>query len=429
MLASRPRNVRSCGISLLSFIVCPYCAVEVVCITGEEVRSPLPDGLFQPADRTNPGPGIGPLPAQRAGTPLEHLLLRHAMSPAPPPRALEFVAQSGLLVCTACGRWFPIERGIPELLPDHLRDPIREAALFQTFAAALPEEIRRALERFTPGGNTSTDAGAHHKAAEISIQSKVDDPAFFGPGFSSPFNPWNTEFTLSQIKRFGVIVSTLDLRRGESLIDSGCGYGWTTEWLFKSGINVIGVDICRTYLDIAVQRVGTLLPHLLVADVENLPIRPASVDAVLAFESFHHLPNRQAAMRGYDRALRPGGRAVLAEPGAAHEHAQGSLDAMSKYGILEKGMELDDVRGYAAGTAFGPPEQIYVTGARSGEPSRPCDASFAKTHSLVEGNLFRLSKGATVADYMRGRAGPAKRWLWPKIKRRLKAAALRIGLD
>ena len=415
--------------SLLSFIVCPYCAVELVCITGQEIQSPLPDGLFPPAERTNSEPGIGPLPAQRAGTPLEHLLLRHAMAPALPARALEFVVQSGLLVCAACGRWFPIEGGIPELLPDHLRDPIREAALFQTGAAALPEEIRLALERFTPGGDASTDAGAHHKAAEISIQGKVDDPAFFGPGFSAPFNPWNTEFTLGLVKRFGVMVSALDLRRGEAMIDSGCGYGWTTEWLFKSGINAIGVDICRTYLDIAVQRMGTLRPHLLVADVENLPICPASVDAVLAFESFHHLPNRQAAMRAYDRALRPGGRVVLSEPGAAHEHAQGSLDAMSRFGVLEKGMELDDVRDYAAGTAFGSPEQVYFTGARGSDLGRQYDASFAKTHNWVDGNLFRLAKGATVADYLTGRAGPPKRWLWPKIKRRLKAAAVRMGLD
>lgn len=415
--------------SLLSFIVCPHCAGDLVCITGQEVRSLLADGLFPPAERTNPGPGIGPLPTRPAGTPLEQLLRRHALSPAPPSRALEFVVQSGLLVCATCGRWFPVECGIPELLPDHLRDPDRETALFRAHATALPGEIRTALDRFTPGGDASLDAGAHHKAAEIAIQRKVDDPAFFGPGFSAPFNPWNTEFTLGLMKRFGVMASVLDLRRGEVLIDSGCGYGWTTEWMFKSGINAIGIDICRTYLDIAVQRVGAVAPHLLVADVEHLPIRPASVDAVLAFESFHHLPNRQAAMRAYDRALRPGGRVVLSEPGADHEHAQGSLDAMSRFGVLEKGMELDDVRGYAAGTALGPPEQMYFTGARGRDLGRQYDASFARTHSWVDGNLFHLSKGATVADYLQGRAGPAKRWLWPKIKRRLKAAAVRLGLD
>ena len=61
------------------------------------------------------------------------------------------------------------------------------------------------------------------------------------------------------------------------------------------------------------------------------------MDAVFAFESAHHIPDRKKAMAGFGRVLKPGGRMVLAEPGAAHEHAQVSVDVMSKYGILEKG--------------------------------------------------------------------------------------------
>src|SRR5438132_802959 len=80
--------------------------------------------------------------------------------------------------------------------------------------------------------------------------------------------------------------------RGHVVLDSGCGYSWSTEWLFRSGYDAIGVDICRTYLEIAVQRLGTFRPHLIVGDVENLPLQGGTANAVLAYESFHHIPNR-----------------------------------------------------------------------------------------------------------------------------------------
>ena len=98
-------------------------------------------------------------------------------------------------------------------------------------------------------------------------------------------------------------------------------------------------------------------------------------------------------MRSYDRALKADGRVVLAEPGAAHEDAQVSVDVMKKYGILEKGMELEDVVGYAAGTALGVAEQAYVVRARSSDINRPLDVSFVQTNGVVTNNLFTLTKG------------------------------------
>ncbi len=413
--------------SLLSFIVCPRCAGELVCITREEASAPLAEGLFPPAERVNGVPGVGPLPpGVPPSTQLGQSLTRHATPAAPLARALDAVVQSGLLACPACESWYPIEGGIPELLPDHLRSADREAEMIGRLAAGLPLDLRDALARFRPGADGSSDGGAHYKRAEISIKTRIDDPNFFGPGFSSPFNPWNPEFSLYLIKLFGVAVRTLDLKRGEVLLDSGCGYSWTTEWFFKSGINAIGVDICRTYLEIGIQRMGPLHPHLLVADVEHLPIKRQSVEAVLAYESFHHLPDRRAAMGGYDRVLKPGGRVVLAEPGAAHENAPGSVDVMAKYGILEKGMELDDVRGYADGTAFEAPEQIFVTATRAGERGT-LDSRFLRTHSILEGNLFRLVKTAPMSDQLRRTAVEVQR-AWPKVKRRIRAAMIRAGL-
>ena len=414
--------------SLLSYVACPACAASLSCIALEEEPETTPEGLFPGGDRVSGGPGVGPAPID-AGQPLSPagvLLRTHQTPPAPESRGLQVGVRSGLLACGGCGRWFPIEHGIPELLPDHLRDARREAPIFDRVAQVLPADLRRALAAFTPSGDAASDPGAHHKHAEITLKDKVDEPGFFGPGHSSPFNPWNPSFTFYLITLLGNVFPLLDLKRGDVLIDSGCGYAWTTEWFYRSGIETIGFDICRTYLDIGVQRMGQARPHLVVADVENLPLRPACADAVLAYESFHHLPDRRAAMRSYDRALKQHGRVVLAEPGAAHEDAQVSVDVMKKYGILEKGMELDDVIGYAAGTGLGAAEQHYVVRARGADLHRPLDLAFVHANAAVTNNLFTLVKGG--APGATG-APVSRRRVWPKIKRRIKAALLRVGLD
>ena len=316
----------------------------------------MPAGLFPDGTRVSPGPGVGPVPAWTSATPLTWLLTTLAAAPAAPERGREVEVVTGLLACGACGRWYPIDGGIPELLPDHLRDAARERTIFDAVLTGASPELRNALAAFTPSGDASSDPGAHYKRAEIGIKSKIDDPVFFGPGYSSPFNPWNSDFTVYLISLFGAVAPMLGVKRGQTVIDSGCGYAWSTEWLFRSGLNAIGVDICRTYLEIGIARIGSFRPHLVVGDVENLPLATGGANAILAYESFHHIPDRRRAMASYDRVLEDGGTVVLAEPGGAHEGAKVSVDAMEKYGILERGMELADVGGYADGTAFGAPE-------------------------------------------------------------------------
>ena len=271
-----------------------------------------------------------------------------------------------------------------------------------------------ALAAFTPSGDASSDPGAHYKQAEIGIKNKIDDPVFFGPGYSSPFNPWNSDFTVYLIALFGAVAPMLGVTRGQTLVDSGCGYAWSTEWFFRSGINAIGVDICRTYLEVGVSRIGAFRPHLVVGDVENLPLASAQADAILAYESFHHIPDRRSALGSYDRVLRDNGTVILAEPGGAHEDAKVSVDAMEKYGILEKGMELDDVAGYAEGTTFGAPEQLFLLRVAKSELGVTLNEAFFAHHSAYHSNFFKLVKGAPKRARRAPQAitglDPARRW-------------------
>jgi uncharacterized protein YbaR (Trm112 family)/SAM-dependent methyltransferase len=413
--------------SLLDHLGCPACYTPLVSVTASEVASQMPAGLFPVGTRVASGPGVGPSPSALPVTPLTSLLKSLAGPAATPERGNEVDIVSGLLVCGGCGRWYPIEGGIPELLPDHLRDAARERTLFDAALADQPSSLRDALAAFTPSGDASTDPGAHYKQAEIGIKSKIDDPVFFGPGYSSPFNPWNTDFTVYLIALFGAVAPMLGISRGQTLVDSGCGYAWSTEWFFRSGINVIGVDICRTYLEIGIARIGAFRPHLVVGDVENLPLASGQADGILAYESFHHIPDRQRALASYDRVLKKGGTVILAEPGGEHEDAKVSVDAMEKFGILEKGMELDDVEGYAEGTTFGAPEQLHLLRVTHVERGLVIDDAFVKNHSAYHSNFFKLVKGAAKEARRTPPAVTGMTRLVDRVKRRVRRRLNRMA--
>jgi SAM-dependent methyltransferase/uncharacterized protein YbaR (Trm112 family) len=379
---------------LLDLAGCQQCHAPLTSFTVRERDSEMPQALHPAASRVPAGAGVGPVAPASRPTPVHAALQRHAGPAGDPARNFSVEIDEGLLVCAGCGRWYPVIGQLPEILPDHLRDGQRDLAWFDTVAASLPADLRDALSAFTPGAKADgADAGAHYKSAEMSIVSKVTDPQFFGPGYSVPFNMLNPEFSLFLVAVFGTVVSVMRPRRGDAILDSGCGYAWTTEWLHRSGLQAIGVDITRVYLEIAVARMGAARPHLIVADVENLPLQPACVDAILAYESFHHIPDRRRAMAGYDRALRPGGRVVFAEPNGQHEASAVAVDAMEKYGILERGMELDDVLGYAEGTGLTRVEQVYVSRLSAADAGREVSPGYLEKRRLFDANIFLISRG------------------------------------
>ena len=149
----------------------------------------------------------------------------------------------------------------------------------------------------------------------MSIASKIADPAVLRPWLLGAVQPVESRVLAVHGERF---------RRGHrgdasrarptACSTAAAATPGRPSGSHRSGLQTIGVDITRVYLEIAVARMGPSRPHLVVGDVENLPVQSASADAVLAYESFHHIPDRRRAMAGYDRVLRAGGRVVFAEP-------------------------------------------------------------------------------------------------------------------
>jgi len=283
--------------SMLNFIVCPVSKTELSCLVTKEAESPIGHVRFSECDRVNQsGAMFGPVPPFAKSNWLTEFLQSNACAPAPSARNYAVAVEEGLLISGETGRWYPIRNFIPELLPDHLRNFESDLEFLSGLRPILPSSLfdrlykqRLFAIRADPG-----DAGRDYKQAEMAIATKVDDPHFFGPGQIAPFNPGDSEHTIHLIRLFSYCLRLLQRNwPNKVVLDAGCGYSWTTEWLLKIGFEPIGVDITRTYLDIATNRLGGWSPHLVLADTENLPIRSGAMDAVLCYEAFHHIPDRK----------------------------------------------------------------------------------------------------------------------------------------
>ena len=403
--------------SLLNFIECPVSKTELACVVTKEVEAVIAHVQMSESARINqPGAMFGPAPRFATETWFTEFLRREACEPAPGWRNYHSVVEQGLLISAETGRWYPIRNFVPELLPDHLRDFESDFQFLGELKSVLPEPLYEKLNDRSvfSAAQKEEDSGLHFKQAEMNITAKVDDPSFFVPGRIAPFNPGARDHTIYLLRLFSFCLNWLSQNGSNTVIlDSGCGYSWTTEWLMRLGFEPIGIDITRTYLDLAVDRLGPdKLPYVVRADVENLPIRAGVLDAVLCYESFHHVPNRERAMQEFFRILKPGKRVILAEPGAEHELAQGPIEVMKKYGILERGMDLADVERYTAGTGFAPPSQQKVIEFDSTLGGATLTPEFLAQTRATPSNLYIVEKPAATEP-----AAPVP--IQTKLKRRI----------
>jgi SAM-dependent methyltransferase len=184
----------------------------------------------------------------------------------------------------------------------------------------------------------------------------------------------------------------MKINLGAYVLDSGCGYSWTTEWLMKMGVHAIGLELVRRYVDTGRVRMGANQPDIVIADAENLPFKPTFFDAVLAFDAFHHIPNRNVAMREFSRVLKPGGNVVLVEPGG--EVSPAAMQIMETLGTLEVGMELSDVREYVAGNGFDEPKETFLIPFSTADQRQVVPAEELRNRNFIGWCLYTVSKRA-----------------------------------
>lgn len=183
--------------------------------------------------------------------------------------------------------------------------------------------------------------------------------------------------------------STLGLGLRAQVLDVGCGPGWLSELLARSGYWVTGVDISADMIRIAEERIAELPTPLgegisapaaefFAMRVREMPWTDRFEAAVL-YDALHHFDDEVETLRVIQRTLVPGGRIYIEEgvrPPRGSDAERALVEEMREYGTLESPfdpeylVEVLDAAGFEEVTRYARVDELFEIGAEREASSR-----------------------------------------------------------
>lgn len=212
----------------------------------------------------------------------------------------------GVVWCTNCGRWYPCEGGLLELLVEPLvyeADRARFQGEHEARLRALGLELATAPEN----GGDRVAAIRHQQEhfdwyADNALQtySQYEQLPFWQALDAITFARWRKA-----------------IKPGSRLLDIGCAQGRSTFKIVSPDLDVVAFDISkalvRQALDRAERADASAHVTFMVADATTLPFLDESFDYVLTYGVLHHLPEPRQICSEISRILKPGGTFFCSE--------------------------------------------------------------------------------------------------------------------
>jgi SAM-dependent methyltransferase len=229
-------------------------------------------------------------------------------------------------------------------------------------AGFLPRSVRAGARRLDSHKSyTDTEllarADEFNQNAETHWQSIAREPAGRAHVLNKPFS--TVRDTPDILYRLGLVLSALEPGVGHTVLDFGAGSCWLAASLNRLRCRTVAIDVSPTALKLGEElfRIDPrhrldLEPRFLPYDGHRIPLEPESVDRAACFDAFHHVPNQDEMLRELHRVLKPGGRAVLAEPGEGHSHMDQSLYETAMHGVLENDLHIGELAERARRAGF-----------------------------------------------------------------------------
>lgn len=212
----------------------------------------------------------------------------------------------GVVWCTACGRWYPLEGGLLELLVEPLAYGTDRARFQHEHEAGL-RDLELKLDTALGGGGDRVAEVRHQQEhfdwyADNSLQTyaQYEQLRFWQALDAITFARWRKT-----------------IRPGARLLDIGCAQGRSTFKVAGPDLDVVAFDISKALVRQAIDRADRIgaSAHVtfLVADANTLPFVDESFDYVLTYGVLHHLPEPRDICREIGRILKPGGTFFCSE--------------------------------------------------------------------------------------------------------------------
>ena len=195
---------------------------------------------------------------------------------------------SGSLRCPSCGAKYPIEEGIPRLLPlSLLNDQAPESADYSATEMRLRDEQAASYE---------TNFNAYANYVELSL-----------------------------------FISALDMQPDDVVLEIGCGTGRLTRELAQRPGRIVAFDLALQPARMARRATSNYVDaevDIIQASATAIPLRDGGFSKAVSCQVLSHLPaGRDEAYGQIARTLRPGGRLVISthclSRGAAREYPDG----------------------------------------------------------------------------------------------------------
>ena len=119
-----------------------------------------------------------------------------------------------------------------------------------------------------------------------------------------------------------------EARKGERVLDLGCGAGRFVAALQDAGTDAVGVELAEAALERARRNVPGAELHALGPD-GAIPLADASVDLVWCSEVLEHVPDTAGLLSEARRVLRTGGRLLVTTP--SHDLPRRVLIALARF--------------------------------------------------------------------------------------------------
>lgn len=187
----------------------------------------------------------------------------------------------------------------------------------------------------------------------------------------------------------GLLLGGLRMQPGLRVLDFGAGTCWLTKMIWRMGCPVVALDVSQRALDLG-KRLFADFPVPLAPDAKveflrfdgrRIDLPDASVDRVVCYDVFHHVPNPEEVMAEFFRVLAPGGIAGFSEPLGAHSSTPESQSEMRTYTVLENDIDLDALCATARAVGFDAPRFVP-------HPLAELEISLEERRALCRGQAF-----------------------------------------